>query len=229
MIPISPYLGGYGGYYYRATSTFSHYIISAGSTNIYGFVSDGSKVYIGGEISSTNTYLFSSVLFTLTSNSVILEDTTITMMLYSSGPDYINLGTNSPKLSSPYSGTLYSSPTITSSSWTDTATLTDVQYFVSPINYLALSSGTFYSKTVSLPWSISGTTTISYALVSIYGQPLPSWVTLDISNQLINFTTPSVVATTVYQLAIQSSIGTTSNVLSPVYLSVDPIASVSSR
>ena len=214
--------------YSITASTFSNYIISAGSTNIYGFVSDGSKVYIGGEISSTNTYLFSSVLFTLTSNSVILADTN-TMNLYTSGADYINAGTNSPKVSSPYSGTLYSSPTITSSSWTDTATLTNVQYFVSPTTYLALSSGTFYSKTVSLTWSTLATTTISYQLIAYNGQPLPSWVTLDTANQLINFTTPSVAATTVYQLAIQSSIGTTSSVFSPVYLSVDPTTSVGSR
>jgi hypothetical protein len=51
--------------------------------------------------------------------------------------------------------------------------------------------------------------------------PIPAWVTLDTANQLLNFTTPSVVSSTTYTFSINTIEGF-NNYLRNVYLTVDP-------
>ena len=102
-------------------------------------------------------------------------------------------------------------PTISPSACTDSAAVTDVQYYVSLVSFTGLSSATFYSQAVSLTWSTSGTTAITYSLSSLNGQSPPAWVTLDSVNQLLNFTTPTVSSTTVYQFSIQATVSGTNS------------------
>ena len=82
-------------------------------------------------------------------------------------------------------------------------------------------SKTSYEKSVSLTWSTTGTTSITYSLVSYSGQTLPSWISLDASNQQIKFATPWVTTNTTYQFAVQAMISGTYT-QTPVSLTVTP-------
>ena len=108
----------------------------------------------------------------------------------------------------------------------DSTVISDVLYYMTAVTYSGLISSTSYSKSISLTWSVAGTTTIAYSLVSYNGQSLPAWVTLDFTNQQLSFTTPSVSSTTVFQFAIQATING-SKILTPIYISVNPSSSSS--
>ena len=207
--------------YSTASSTFANYYFTNLATLVYAFVSDGYKIYFGGSL--TNGYIASSVLNALTTNSDI-STTFFSMNVYSSGQsNSVVTGSVTSLAYSTYSITsVAGTPTFdTSSSVSDTTTKTDVQYYVNPVTYSGLSSYTSYTKSVSLTWSTAGSTSITYSLVSYNGQSLPSWVTLDSTNQQLNFKTPWSTSSTTYQFAIEASVSGNS-IQTPINLVVSP-------
>ena len=194
--------------------------INTPSLIINSIASDGSKIYLGGNL--VNAYIISSVLNTLTVRSDILVST-ITMNAYVSGQaDSVVSGSVLPKATTTYVMSTGVPPTLdTTSTLSESIITTDVQYYVSSVSFTELSSKTSYTKSVSLTWSTAGTTSISYSLISYNGQTLPSWVSLDTSNQQIKFTTPWVTTNTTYQFAVQATISGT-NTQTPVSLTVTP-------
>ena len=150
------------------------------------------------------------------------------MNSYASGQtDSVVLGTVTGLTATLYPITLSSLTVDSTSALLDSATTSDVLYYMTAVTFSGLSSSTIYSKSISLTCSTSGSTSITYSLVAYNGQTLPAWVTLDSANQLLSFTTPTVSSTTVYQFAVQATISA-SNIITPVYLSVNA-AVVSSR
>ena len=184
------------------------------------FASDGSKIYLGGYLD--NAYIISSILNTLTVRNDILTSSFLMDIYVNGQTDSVVSGSALVISTSPYPINPGTPPTLdTTSALSDSVNTTDVQYYVSSASFTGLSSKTSYTKSVSLTWSTASTTSISYNLVSYNGQTLPSWVSLDISNQQIKFTTPWVTTSTTYQFAVQATISGT-NTQTPVSLTVTP-------
>ena len=211
--------------YSITTSLFEYYYINDITITLNAIVSDTSRIYLGGVYS--NAYFTSTLVSAITANQKI-SSVLITMDLYSTGQ-------SESVISSPITTKSIITASITDSSSVslDTASTitniqspTDTQYYVSSVSYTGLTSSTTYSKSISLTWSTDGSTSIIYSLVSYNGQTLPSWVTLDSSNQLLNFTTPVVSTATTYQFAVQATISG-SNYQTPVTLSVNAATSSS--
>ena len=133
------------------TSTFTNYQINVSFTSINTIASDGSKIFIGGV--NTHSYLISSTLNDLTSNSAIVPNT-FTMSNYGSGQaDSVAViigATLSSTLITCYS---YPTPVVAPAVCSNSITRTDAQYFLDTIAYSGLSNNTFYSKPIVLTCS----------------------------------------------------------------------------
>jgi hypothetical protein len=76
---------------------------------------------------------------------------------------------------------------------------------VGSITFGSLAKSTSYSKPIELTCTISGGGTISYALQPNGANTLLTWVTLDDTNKLLNFTTPSVDSTYTFNIVATES------------------------
>ena len=101
----------------------------------------------------THSYLISSTLNDLTSNSAIVPNT-FTMSNYGSGQaDSVAViigATLSSTLITCYS---YPTPVVAPAVCSNSITRTDAQYFLDTIAYSGLSNNTFYSKPIVLKWN----------------------------------------------------------------------------
>ena len=204
------------------SSSFANYYFSDTNVVIHGITADESRIYLGG--------VYSNAFYSTTLNSIITTNTMIssglnTMDSFAQGQtESVITSTDSLVSSITISSASSTSITLDTTSLSNSNTPTNVQYYVSSVSYTGLASSTTYSKSISLTWSTDGSTSITYSLVSYNGQTLPSWVTLDSSNQLLNFTTPVVSTATTYQFAVQATISG-SNYQTPVTLSVNAATS----
>lgn len=67
-----------------------------------------------------------------------------------------------------------------------------------------LVSNNTYSKSISLPCSVTGLSLISYTLVPYGTEDMPKWVALDVERSLLNITTPVVLEPTIARLMIKA-------------------------
>lgn len=153
-------------------------------------------------------------------SSASIATSTTTFTSYSTG-DYVianraTVNTTPATISVSNSALSSTSPAVI-----NTATPADVSYYVSPLTYTNKASATAYQDNILLTCSISGSTPMTYSLVSSGGQPVPSWMTLNSAQQRLEYTTPTEVVTTTYNFGIQTTISGVNSVAT-VYLSVDP-------
>ena len=59
--------------------------------------------------------------------------------------------------------------------------------------------------TLDLPWSFSGSTTISYTIGNYLSQTAPAWVTINSSTGVLSVSTPFVASDTEYDFYVISS------------------------
>ena len=77
------------------------------------------------------------------------------------------------------------------------------------LNWGSISSSnlvpnTTTNVTIDLPWSISGSSSITYSLQNSFGYSVPSWVTLDIANRILIINTTGIAAGTTTSFYIRS-------------------------
>ena len=71
---------------------------------------------------------------------------------------------------------------------------------------LNVSEKSKVALTIDLPWSISGSSTITYSLISIRTESVPSWVMLNSSDPKLFLSTPDVNEDTNFTFGVQSTI-----------------------
>ena len=84
----------------------------------------------------------------------------------------------------------------------------------------------YYEITPDLPWSSSGTTTITYYISSYNGENIPLWVLVNLTSGLMKVTTPNVSSNTDFKFVITSNVGGNGGVPKTIKITVvDCIAS----
>ena len=145
----------------------------------------------------------------------------------------IKSSTNYPVVSgalSNYSLVEYSMSVFTLTYITDTLTyLSGVDYWVSDTSYwygntyytLGLQSLVYYEIDINITCSVSGSTTITYALISNDNETVPSWVILDSFARKLKFTTPELNADTNFTFSVEATVnGDTNTYINKYYLEV---------
>ena len=87
-----------------------------------------------------------------------------------------------------------------------------------------LQSSTYYEIDINLTCSVSGNTAITYDLIPNDNDAVPSWVTLDISDRKLKFTTPELDADTNFTFSVEAVVsGDTNTYVNNYYLEVLPV------
>ena len=148
---------------------------------------------------------------------------TWTMNALSSGIDDILLETDKTI------GSVFTRTVSTPSPMYSNVTVSYVPYTnrTSDVSYLTASQAYTYPKTISikitpsLPWSILGSTSISFTLTSYNGNSIPSWVTINSSTGELTITTPNPASNTDFPFYISSTIsGVSSSINKLITISV---------
>jgi hypothetical protein len=101
----------------------------------------------------------------------------------------------------------------------------EVIYYTQSLTYTGLSANETKSESFYFTWiNGAGTTIIAYSLIQNGSEAVPTWVTLDSSNQLLNFTTPSPGSITTYTFQILSTVSGTELVYRTVSITVNAAA-----
>ena len=88
-----------------------------------------------------------------------------------------------------------------------TASPSDVVYHLDDITISNINSNSYYAIPEVLTWSISGATSIYFSYSSDKNNPVPSWASVDSTNNKLLFNTPSITSDTSYSftLAVNTS------------------------
>ena len=104
-------------------------------------------------------------------------------------------------------------PAIASASYSNlTISFVSISSYTSDVNYqtndlsISILESTTLQKTPDLPWSISGTTTISFTIANYLSSTIPSWITLNSTSGFMNITSPTVTSDTEFDFYINSII-----------------------
>ena len=90
--------------------------------------------------------------------------------------------------------------------------VSDVSYwFGNTSDITELQSSTYYEIDIYLTCSVSGSTTITYDLISNGNETIPSWVTLDTSDRKLKFTTPELDADTNFTFSVGATVNGETN------------------
>ena len=98
----------------------------------------------------------------------------------------------------------------------------EVSYWYGNTTYVReLQGSTYYEIDLYLTCSVSGSTTIGYALTSDDNGTVPSWITLDTSDRKLKFTTPELDADTNFTFSVEAVVsGDTNTYVNNYYLEV---------